>query len=200
MNQEMKSKMVQTIRQYNQKGWSPATSTNYSFREEDGTIWVTRSGIDKSSITADDFIAVDISGNPEEAYRSIKPSAETMIHCDLYRCVRDTKVILHSHGIYPILLAEKAQKGIVLEGWEVQKGFSGVETHVSRLVIPVVENSQDMTHFSKFIEHNKSIFDCHCFVIRGHGTYAWGKNLHDAKRHLETLDYLCELNWKLLTK
>jgi methylthioribulose-1-phosphate dehydratase len=31
----------------------------------------------------------------------------------------------------------------------------------------------------------------HCFIIRGHGTYAWGRDLFEAKRHLETLEYLC---------
>jgi len=35
----------------------------------------------------------------------------------------------------------------------------------------------------------------HCFLIRGHGTYAWGKDLSEAKRHLETLEYLCHCEY-----
>lgn len=54
----MKKELVATIRHYNQKGWSPATSTNYSFREND-QIWVTRSGIDKSEVVENDFITVN---------------------------------------------------------------------------------------------------------------------------------------------
>ena len=66
----MKAELVHTIRYYNQKGWSPATSTNYSFRDEQG-IWVTRSGIDKSQITEDDFILVNEASVPLGKYSSI---------------------------------------------------------------------------------------------------------------------------------
>jgi ribulose-5-phosphate 4-epimerase/fuculose-1-phosphate aldolase len=37
----------------------------------------------------------------------------------------------------------------------------------------------------------------HCFIIAGHGTYAWGETLFDAQKHLETLDYLCECEFLL---
>ena len=44
------------IRNYNAKGWSPATSTNYSFKDEYNQICVSRSGVDKSQFTSNDFI------------------------------------------------------------------------------------------------------------------------------------------------
>jgi methylthioribulose-1-phosphate dehydratase len=47
------------------------------------------------------------------------------------------------------------------------------------------------------MEARKDEFQHHAFVIRNHGTYAWGKNLFEAKRHLETLEYLLEVNYKL---
>ena len=43
--------LIQTISTYHSWGWSPATSTNYSFVDETSKIWVTISGIDKSRIT-----------------------------------------------------------------------------------------------------------------------------------------------------
>jgi methylthioribulose-1-phosphate dehydratase len=54
-----------------------------------------------------------------------------------------------------------------------------------------------MVEFSKWMEARKDEFQHHAFVIRNHGTYAWGKNLFEAKRHLETLEYLLEVNYKL---
>ena len=54
----LKEQIAETIRHYNAKGWSPATSTNYSFKDDEGTIWVSRSGVDKSQFTANDFITV----------------------------------------------------------------------------------------------------------------------------------------------
>jgi methylthioribulose-1-phosphate dehydratase len=66
--QELKEQIAETIRHYNDKGWSPATSTNYSFRDEEGTIWVSRSGIDKYEFHADDFITVNSDGQATGAY------------------------------------------------------------------------------------------------------------------------------------
>ena len=120
----MKEQLVETIRFYNQKGWSPATSTNYSFREN-GQIWVTRSGIDKSQITEKDFITVNNHGESIGKFAQIKPSAETQIHCDIYSLFPDAKVILHSHGIYPVLASSRLNDFIQLEGFEIQKGFQG---------------------------------------------------------------------------
>jgi methylthioribulose-1-phosphate dehydratase len=65
------------------------------------------------------------------------------------------------------------------------------------VTIPIIENSQDMVEFSAWMEKRKTDLTSHCFIIKGHGTYAWGKNLFEAKRHLETIEYLCELEWKL---
>ena len=51
--------LIETIKVYNLKGWSPATSTNYSFIDENNQMWISRSGIDKSIISEIDFIPID---------------------------------------------------------------------------------------------------------------------------------------------
>ena len=52
----MKIKLSALIKEMNHLGHSPATSTNYSFREENGDLWVSRSGIDKSSLSREAFL------------------------------------------------------------------------------------------------------------------------------------------------
>lgn len=192
----MKSELVNTIHFYNQKGWSPATSTNYSFRDEQD-IWVTRSGIDKSEITEDDFILVNEKSIPLGKYSGIKPSAETQIHCDIYKLFPDTKVILHSHGKFPVVCSMKNNEFIEFDGFEVQKGFKGQITHNQKVKIPIFANSQDMSFFTKELSSRKDELENSCFIIQQHGTYAWGETLFEAKRHLETLDYLCECWWEM---
>ena len=39
------------------RGWVPATSGNFSARIDEGSFAVTRSGVDKGSLTPDEFIA-----------------------------------------------------------------------------------------------------------------------------------------------
>lgn len=198
MKQVLKEQLAETIRLYNAKGWSPATSTNYSFRTEEETekIIVSRSGVDKSQFSPNDFIEVDFSGYPLPNFEGSKPSAETLIHCTIYQLFPATRFILHSHSVYPVLWSMELDKSLSFQGYEVQKGFKGQTTHEDTVAIPIFSNSQDMIEFSTWMAERKEELNNHCLLIKGHGTYAWGENLFEAKRHLETLDYLSEITWK----
>ena len=189
--------LIETIKVYNLKGWSPATSTNYSFIDENNQIWISRSGIDKRLISENDFIRIDVNGQFSNENSSIFPSAETPIHTSIYKFFPETKIILHSHALYPVLLSSIKKNYFEFEGTELQKGFDGVDSHLSTVKIPIFENSQDMSFFEKELFARKSELIHSCLVISKHGTYAWGKNLFEAKRHLETLDYLCQVEWIL---
>lgn len=193
----MKEKLAEVIRMYHHRGWSPATSTNYSFKDEEGQIWVSRSGVDKSEFQANDFITVDTDGVPTGAYVGIKPSAETLIHCVLYELFPATKVILHSHSVYPIVLSANEVASVQFSGYEVQKGFGGETTHNAEIMIPVFENTQDMIAFKQTLTEHVDRILHHSFIMRKHGTYAWGSTLFEAKRHLESLEYLSECEVRL---
>jgi len=190
--------IAQVIRNYNSKGWSPATSTNYSFKDEKNQIWVSRSGIDKSEFKGEDFIKINLKGEAIEEYVNLKPSAETLIHCLIYKMFPETKVILHSHGINPVVISSLEKAEVSFEGYEIQKGFEGQKTHLNKITIPILNNSQEMSFFEKELVYKQAQITNHCFIIRKHGTYAWGKTLFEAKRHLETLDYLCECKFKTI--
>jgi len=193
---KLKNELAATIRLYHNRGWSPATSTNYSFLDDNNTIWVSRSGVDKSQFSADDFITVNTAGKPIGAYAGVKPSAETLIHCILYQLFPNTRVILHSHSVFPVLMSMNFDKEINFEGFEVQKGFEGQTTHDATVSIPIFDNTQDMHAFAEVIKQKQQLLTNHCFIMRKHGTYAWGTSLFEAKRHLETLEYLSELTYR----
>jgi methylthioribulose-1-phosphate dehydratase len=86
---------------------------------------------------------------------------------------------------------------VTIEGYEVLKGFEGITTHETTVNCPVLDNTQDMVAFSETLRNAKDRLTIPAFIMRKHGTYAWGKNLFDAKRHLETIEYLLECEWKL---
>lgn len=196
MLEQLKREMVETVRHYNAKGWSPATSTNYSFKTSDqlDSFWVSKSGVEKSAIVQEDFIEVNLQSEPLQPGN--KPSAETAIHALIYQYFPQARVILHSHGAHPVVASLQQNNSLVVTGLELQKGFEGQTTHENKLCIPVFENSQDMHVFCAEVIKRISEIEQHCFLIRGHGSYAWGSNFFSAKRHLETLDYLCEIQLK----
>lgn len=189
-----KDEFARLIRDLNDKGHSPATSTNYSFREIHGQIWITRSGFDKSSAQASDFIEVDKNANAIR--ENTIPSAETKIHCELYNLFNDCKVILHSHSLYPVIISELYEKHFKMNGYEIQKGFRGVNTHESNICIPILDNSQNMDEIVENMNNRKNELKTYSIILKKHGAYVWGTNLFEAKRHLETLNYLCEIEYK----
>jgi methylthioribulose-1-phosphate dehydratase len=107
------------------------------------------------------------------------------------------RCIVHSHSIYSVLHSAVLQDSVSLEGYEVLKGFEGINTHDVKVELPIFDNDQNMINFSKILEVNKDRLSIPAFIMRKHGTYAWGRNLFEAKRHLETAEYLLEVEWKL---
>ncbi|MEN9700234.1 MAG: hypothetical protein RLZZ301_1432 [Bacteroidota bacterium] len=188
----MKTELAACIRHYNQKGWSPATSTNYSFKDEQAQLWVSRSGIDKSQFNPEDFIPIYANGQVLAPFEAIKASDETGIHTWIYSQFPEATVVLHSHSKFPVMLSNCYEDYVSFEGYELLKGFKGVRSHDVEVRIPIVANSQEMPVLCQELAQRFDELQFHCFIIAGHGTYAWGTSLFEAKRHLETLDYLCE--------
>ena len=190
------AELADCIQVLHHQGHSPATSTNYSFKDDADRLWVSRSGIDKSSCLDTDFIAIDAQGKTQAPYEHMTPSAETGIHCAIYEMFPTAKVILHSHDLYPVLLTHN-KNILAFEGFELQKGFPSVTTHLGEIQIPVFPNSQDMSDIKSCMESRKEELKYQVFMIEKHGFYTWGTSLFEAKRILESFSYLCKASWYL---
>jgi methylthioribulose-1-phosphate dehydratase len=183
------------------RGWTPATSSNFSMRIDDATIAVTISGRDKGALTPADVMAVSIAGNALDP--ALRPSAETALHLQIYRDEPGAGAVLHTHSHNQTVASRlfAAQGAITLRGWELQKAIAGHSTHASELVVPVFPNSQAMPDIEARVTAWRAAgHPLHAYLIEGHGLYTWGNDMPEAKRHLEALDFLlaCELDLKRL--
>lgn len=199
-NEEIKQNLCQLIQSLHQQGKSPATSTNYSFLGVQQEIFVSRSGVDKSQFQTDDFIEVNLEGQSIGQYQGIKPSAETLIHCFLYQHFPDTTCILHTHSLASTILSALSleQQKISFTGYEVIKGIQGYQTHATTIDLPIFANEQDMQSFCQKLLHRQLELKNYGFLIAQHGLYAWGKDLAEAKRHLEVWEFMLECELELL--
>jgi len=179
-----------------QRGWSPATSSNYSARIDDEHIAITVSGRHKGQLGAGDVMVVDLSGQPVQS--SCRSSAETRLHTVLYELFPEVGAVLHTHSVKATVLSRLLDPGraLELEGYELQKAFSGVQTHESVLTVPVFDNTQNIDALAGdtkawFAEHPEQPG----YLIRGHGLYTWGNTMADCLRHVEAFEFLfeCEL-------
>lgn len=196
-----KEELVECIHFLHGKGWAPATSSNYSYRLPAATeIVISSSGKDKGGFTTEDLMRVNLAGKAIEGGQ--KPSAETLLHTLIYNRAPSVTCVLHTHSVYNTVLSQvyAAEGNIILEDFEVLKGLQGIQTHDSKVRIPIFVNSQDMTALSAEIakewEEHPDMFG---FLLAGHGFYTWGRSIAEAKRHMEVFEFLLECFYKIKT-
>jgi len=183
-------------------GWTPATSSNFSMRVDDQHAAITISGRDKGRLAHDDIMLVDMQG--KAVGNTARPSAETELHTQIYRRWPAITVVLHTHSRTQSVASRLfAPAGMVrLQGWELQKAIAGQTTHDSELVIPVFSNTQ---HMPELVVQVEAWLDSgrplDAYLINGHGIYTWGRDMAEARRHLEALEFLlgCELDLRRLS-
>ena len=191
------TQIAQTGAELASRGWTPATSSNFSMRIDADTAAVTVSGRDKGALTAADVMAVSLDGTPLDPAQ--RPSAETALHLQIYRLKPEAGAVLHTHSHNQTVASRlfAPQGMLALRGWELQKAVTGYTTHDSALDVPVFSNSQDMREIESSVD--AWLADgrpLHAYLIEGHGLYTWGRDMPEARRHLEALEFLlaCELD------
>ena len=145
-------------------------------------------------------MVVDFDGNAVGSDH--RPSAETLLHTQLYRRFPEIGCVLHTHS-HAQTVASRLYAGqghVRLEGYELLKAFHGNDTHEAEIQIPVFANTQDMHTLAAQVD---ALLDRQCmwgYLIDGHGLYAWGQDMAEARRHLEAFEFLleCELDLRRL--
>jgi len=194
--------MFHIIQWVYQKGWSPATSTNFSFRNLspfENIFTISQSGKDKGNFSINDFMLINQKGKAVEGFEQFKPSAETLLHTLLYEN-SEVNFVLHTHSVYATVLSQKFQKDkkLSLSNYEVLKAFPNIYTHQTTIEIPIFGNSQDMQFLNLEIKaFQKEKPDMFAFLLAGHGLYTWGNTLSNAKKYLEALEFLLECEYHL---
>ncbi|GLR67300.1 methylthioribulose-1-phosphate dehydratase [Acidocella aquatica] len=170
--------------------WVPGSAGNLSARVDDARIAITRSGVHKGRLKTSDIMAVDYDG--KTLSEGMKPSAETLLHCQLYRLFPQVGAVLHGHSVAATVLS--MQGAITFSDYEILKAF-GFATHEIDVVLPVYANDQDIGRLAAYIEPLLLRDPPIGYVIAGHGVYAWGTSVEHAYWRLEALEFLlqCEL-------
>lgn len=189
--------LVEAIRFFSKKGWTPATSSNFSFRENTSNIVISRSGVDKSKFAVNDLIQIDNDGKVLKPAGE-KSSAETLIHCCIYKSFPHINCVLHTHSVNGTVMSRmyKNNGNVIFKNYEVLKAFEGVKTHDVEIELPVFPNTQDMEEFREWMEDYFSQHGfTHGLLIEGHGLYTWASSIDAAKRQIEAFEFLmdCEL-------
>ncbi len=192
--------IVAATRELSALGWTPATSSNFSMRLDDRHAAITVSGRDKGRLMAADIMVVDFAGKAVATEH--RPSAETLLHTQLYARYPDVGCVLHTHSHVQTVASRlyAAQGHVHLEGYELLKALAGNQTHEMAVDVPVFANTQDMDELAAWVDTLLDQQPMWGYLINGHGLYAWGKDMAEARRHLEAFEFLlsCELDLRRL--
>lgn len=182
-------------REAHARGWMLGTSGNLSavVARDPLRLAITPSGVDKGRLAAEQILEID--GEGRSMRGDARPSDEAQIHLAVVRA-RQAGAVLHTHSVWSTLLseAEAAAGGVAIEGYEMVKALSGVRTHAHREWLPIVENRQDWADGAPSVRKALDAHpESHGLLLRGHGLYTWGRDLPEARRHLEALEFLLEV-------
>jgi methylthioribulose-1-phosphate dehydratase len=195
-------------------GWMPGTAGNLSVTLGRGPlrVAVTASGLDKGELTATDIVLVDENGEwvadaadaADDAGAGLtaglglatRPSAEAGLHARI-AAVTGAGAVIHVHALAAVRAGFAWPEGVVLHDLEMLKGI-GHSAHGEQVVIPVVQNHQDMRvlgdDFERvYIPRTESIAEVPALVVASHGIYAWGADLRQARWHLELVEALLQI-------
>ena len=197
---ELAGEIIVNVRELSARGWTPATSSNFSHRLDERHAAITVSGRDKGRLREADIMVVDFEGKAVGSDH--RPSAETLLHTQLYRRFPEIGCVLHTHSQAQTVASRlfAGQGHVRLEGYELLKAFQGNDTHEAAIDVPVFANTQDMRVLAAQVD---ALLDRQClwgYLIDGHGLYAWGRDMAEARRHLEAFEFLleCELELRRL--
>jgi methylthioribulose-1-phosphate dehydratase len=187
--------LCRVSREFYQRGWALGTSGNFSvvLNRKPLKLAVTQSGVDKGSIVPTQIVVVNDTGDAINDRG--RPSAEVLLHLAIAKA-RLAGAVLHTHSIWSTIASEAhaRERGIRINGYEMLKGLEGVYTHEHNEWLPIIDNSQDMRVLAcklsaVLAEHPGA----HGILLRRHGLYTWGKDLAQAKHHVEIFEFLLEV-------
>ena len=197
--QALAAEIIEATRELSARGWTPATSSNFSMRLDDRHAAVTVSGRDKGRLGAGDIMVVDLDGKP---VTDQVPSAETVLHTQLYKRLPEVGCVLHTHSLVQTVASRLyAGAGCVrFEDYELIKAFRGQSTHATAMEVAVLANNQCIPTLAAQVDVLLDKGPMWGYLIEGHGMYAWGRDLGEARRHLEAFEFLraCELEMRKL--
>jgi methylthioribulose-1-phosphate dehydratase len=194
--------LSQTMAAVHARGWCDGTGGNFSCVQSRDplVLLMAPSGVDKGTVAPEALIQVDAHGQVVAGVG--RASAETLLHLEIVART-GAGAVLHTHSQAATLLSDwclgegRDAGALPLQGLEMLKGLAGIDSHRRLVTLPVLANDQDLGRLSATA--GPLLEDApHGLLIAGHGLYAWGSDLAEARRHLEILEWLLEQRWRRL--
>lgn len=182
-NNSVKEQICDVCHKMWQQGWVAANDGNVSVKMEDGTWWITPSGISKSMIYPDMLIRVNEKMEKLEGKDCYVPSSEIKMHMRCYEERPDVGAVVHAHP--------PTATGFALANKHLDQ-YTMIETVVAIGSIPVTPFGTPSTYevpeaIAPYLaEHD-------VLLLKNHGALTVGQDLLTAYYRMETLELFAKI-------
>ncbi|MDD3409785.1 MAG: class II aldolase/adducin family protein [Eubacteriales bacterium] len=182
--QEIKEQICDVCHKMWQLGWVAANDGNVSVKMEDGTFWVTPTGMSKSFITPEKLVRIDADMNKLEGADGLRPSSEMKMHMRCYAERPDVGAVVHAH---PPTATGYAVANRPLDC------YSMIETVIAVGSVPVTPYGTPSTYeVPEAIAPYLSQHDV--LLLQNHGALTVGCDLITAYYRMETLELFAKIS------
>ena len=167
-----------------QLGWVAANDGNVSVKMDDGTYWITPSGLSKSLITPDKLIRVDADMNVLEGPEGYKPSTEMKMHMRCYEEREDVRAVVHAHP--------PTSTGFAVANRPLDE-YCMIETIITVGSIPITpygtpSTSEVPDSITPYLQEHDVL------LLKNHGALTMGCDLTTAYYRMETLEHYAKIS------
>lgn len=179
---DTKKKLCKIGEKMKEAGLVAACDGNISFRNPNGTIVITPSGLPKGELKPSQLLVMDISGKVIKGEG--KPSSETPLHLEIYKARPDVNAIIHAH---PIVATAVTVAGLDFPSTLVTEGA----IVLGKSVPTVPYAAPGSTELGKACaDYARKV---NVFLMERHGATALGTDLKEALYRMETLEAVAKV-------
>jgi ribulose-5-phosphate 4-epimerase/fuculose-1-phosphate aldolase len=172
-----KKELVDCVKNLYWMGLTTSISGNHSIRFRNELMWITPSGIPRYKIHPNHLVKVNL--KTSKVLGNIRPSIELNLHRNIYNERQDVNAIVHTHSPFTIGISISSKFQHVIEEAKIVVGqpviISNEPSGSNELAESVSDafQKEDMTR---------------AVVIKNHGVVAVGKDIHQARAVVESLE------------
>ena len=202
MYKELKERVFKANMQLPQYGLVKFTWGNVSeIDREKGVMAIKPSGVEYSTMTAEDMVVVDVeSGKVVEG--KYKPSSDTDTHLEIYRNFKDVGGIVHTHSRWATIFAQM-KKDIPALGTTHADYFYGSIPATRDMTKSEIEGEYELNTgkviVETFAERGINPKDVPSVLVASHGPVCWGRDAANAVHNAVVLEEVAFMAWHTMT-
>ncbi|KAJ4990165.1 methylthioribulose-1-phosphate dehydratase [Stagonosporopsis vannaccii] len=171
-------------------GWVTGTGGGTSIRHED-KIYIAPSGVQKELMKPTDMFVLKPSACTPLFMAAFERGAGCCIHTHSQWAVLVTLLVERDFGRDACFEIEEIEQ---IKGIPKGRGKQGNLGYYDKLRIPIIENTAHEEDLRESLEEAMEKYpDSYAILVRRHGIYVWGDNVHKAKTQCESIDYILQL-------